>query len=79
VDRTFEGGRLAAAVAVEHHVVGQQLLQPIEIAVVGGREEAGRELLPLLARGLEPGAYVSRRTRAERRWSSESRETTVDR
>jgi hypothetical protein len=39
---------------VEHHVVGQQLLQPFEIALLGGREEAGRELLPLLARGFEP-------------------------
>jgi hypothetical protein len=29
---------------VEHHVVGQQLLQPLEIALLGGREEAGREL-----------------------------------
>ncbi len=56
VDRTCEGGRLAAAVAVEHHVMGQQLLQPFEIALLGGREEAGREHLPLLARGLEPGA-----------------------
>jgi hypothetical protein len=54
VDRTGDGGRLAAAVAVEHHVVGQQLLQPLEIAVLDGREEAGREPLPLLARGLEP-------------------------
>jgi hypothetical protein len=29
--------------------VGQQLLQPFEIALLGGREEAGRELFPLLA------------------------------
>jgi hypothetical protein len=51
VDRTCGGGRLAAAVATEDDVVGQQLLQPFEIALLG----------------------------AERRWSSESRETTVDR
>src|SRR4051794_40332857 len=50
------GGRLPAAVAVEHHVVGQQLLQPFEIALLRGRDEAGRELLRLLARGLEAGA-----------------------
>src|SRR6266487_2123518 len=56
VERTCGGGRLAAAVAAEDDVVGQQLLQPLEIALLGGREEAGRELLPLLARGLEPRA-----------------------
>src|SRR5215207_8989507 len=56
VDRTCEGGSLAAAVGAEHHVVGQQLLQPLEVAFLGGREEAARKLLPLLARGLEPGA-----------------------
>jgi hypothetical protein len=56
VDRMSEGGRLAAAVAVEHHIVGQQLLQPLEIALLRGREEPGRKRLPLLARGLEPGA-----------------------
>jgi hypothetical protein len=39
VERTPEGG-LAAAVAAEHHVMGQQLLQPFEIALLGGREEA---------------------------------------
>jgi len=52
----LRAGASAAAVAAEHHVVGQQLLQSFEIAVLGGREEAGRELLPLLARGLEPRA-----------------------
>ena len=36
--------------------MGQQLLQPLEVALLGGREEAGRELLALLARGLEPRA-----------------------
>ena len=36
--------------------MGQQLLQPFEIALLDGREESGRELLPLIARGLEPGA-----------------------
>jgi hypothetical protein len=55
VDRSCGGGRLAAAVATENDVVGQQLLQPFEIALLGGREEAGRELLLLLARGLEAG------------------------
>jgi hypothetical protein len=55
VERTCEGGRLAAVAAAEHQVVGQQLLQPFEIALLGGREEAGCELLLLLARGLEPG------------------------
>ena len=56
VERTFDGGHLAAAVATEHHVMGQQLLQPFEIALLGGREEARREPLLLLARGLEPRA-----------------------
>ncbi|MGH2991516.1 MAG: hypothetical protein ACRDMA_16980 [Solirubrobacterales bacterium] len=55
MDRTFEGACLAAAVAAQHRVVGQQVVQPLEIVLLGGREEAGRKLLPLLARGLEPG------------------------
>jgi hypothetical protein len=38
--------------------VGQQLLQTFEIAVLDGCEEAGRELLALLTRGLEPGAAL---------------------
>ena len=49
-------GRLAAAVAAEDDVVGQQLLQPREIAVLDGGEEAGGEFLALLTRGLEPRA-----------------------
>ena len=55
VDRAGEGGRLAAAVAAEHDVVGQQLLERFEIALLGGREEAARQRLALLARRLEPG------------------------
>jgi len=47
VDGTCGGGCLAAAVAAEHDVVGQESLQPLEIAVLGGREEAGRELVAL--------------------------------
>jgi hypothetical protein len=35
VDSTWRGGRLAAAVAAEDDVVGQQLLQPFEIALLG--------------------------------------------
>ena len=58
VDRTRGGGRLAAAVAAEDDVVGQQLLQPLEIAVLGGREEARRERLALRARDLEPRALL---------------------
>jgi hypothetical protein len=38
------------------HVVRQQLLQSLEVTLLGGREEVGRELLSLLARGIEPGA-----------------------
>ena len=49
VDGACRGGCLAAAVAAEDDVVGQQLLQPLEIAVLGGREEAGRMLLALRA------------------------------
>ncbi len=33
--------------------MSQQLLEPFEIAFLGGGEETGRELLLLLARGLE--------------------------
>jgi hypothetical protein len=35
VNRTWGGGRLAAAVAAEDDVVGEQLLQPLEIALLG--------------------------------------------
>ncbi len=56
VDRTCDGGCLVAAVAVQHHVVSQQLLERLEIALLGGGEEAVRELLVLLAGGVEPGA-----------------------
>jgi len=66
VERTFEGGYLAAAVAAEHHVVGQQLLQPVEIALLGGREEAGRELFALLARSLKPRAPLQHAWRRAR-------------
>ena len=55
VDRLRGGGRLAAAVAAEDDVVGQELLQPFQVALLGGREEARRELLTVLARGVEPG------------------------
>ena len=34
--------------------MGQQLLEALEVAILGGREGADRELLALLARGLEP-------------------------
>ena len=56
VERPRDGGCLAASVAVEHHVVGQQFLQPLEIPLLGGREEAVRERVALLARGLESDA-----------------------
>jgi hypothetical protein len=36
--------------------VGEQLLQPLEIANLGGREETGRKLLPMLAGSFKPGA-----------------------
>src|SRR5919108_3740534 len=42
---------LAAAVAVEGHVLGQQRLQPTQIALLRGGEEAPRQLLALLPRG----------------------------
>jgi hypothetical protein len=48
--------------------VGQQLLKRFEIALLGGREEAGRKLLLLLPRGLEPWAplfHVPARPRDE--------------
>jgi hypothetical protein len=41
---------LAAAVVVEHDVIGEQLLERLEIALLGRREEALRQLLALLAR-----------------------------
>jgi TfoX/Sxy family transcriptional regulator of competence genes len=42
------GGRLAAAVAGEHDIVGQQRLEPGEVALLGGGEEAAGELLVLV-------------------------------
>src|SRR3954451_20777439 len=54
--RPRQGGDLAAAVAVQHHVVGEQLLEALHVAVARGREEALRELLLLLARRVEAAA-----------------------
>ena len=50
-----EGRRLAAAVAVQHDVAGEQLLERREVALAGRREEAPRQLLALLGGRLEPG------------------------
>ena len=51
--RARERGRLAAAVAVQHDVVGEQRLERLELTLLGGGEEAPRQLVALLARGLE--------------------------
>ena len=65
-DRRGRGGRLAAAVSDRDGVLGEQLDEPVRVAVLDRCEEAPRELVPLLARGLEarpplldvpPGAY----------------------
>jgi hypothetical protein len=53
VDGTWGCGYFAAAIAAEDDVVGEQLLQSVEVALLDGGEEAVRELLAPLARGLE--------------------------
>src|SRR6266487_6586020 len=53
--RPRERRNLAAAVARQLHVVSEQRLEPGEIALLGGREEPGCQLLALLARRLEAG------------------------
>jgi hypothetical protein len=42
MERTFEGGRLAAA--GKHDIEGQQILEPLQTALLDSRAEAGREL-----------------------------------
>ncbi len=53
MQRAGEGRDPAAAVAMEHDIVSEQLLQPVEITVERRREEALRELRPPLAGRLE--------------------------
>jgi hypothetical protein len=57
-ERPRERRNLAAAVARQLHVVGEQRLEPGEIAVLGGREEPGGQLLLLLSRRLEAGSAL---------------------
>ena len=68
VDRASEGGHLAAAVAVQHDVLGQQLLEPRQVALAGGGQEAPRQLVARLLRGLVARAallHVAPRPRRE--------------
>src|SRR5215218_38625 len=66
--RPRQGRNLAAAVGGQLHVVGEQRLEPSEVALLGGREEPSRELVALLARALEAWAAlldVASRSRRE--------------
>ena len=49
---------LAAAIAVQADVVGQQGLEPGEIARLGGRHEPAGELVLVVARRLEPRPFL---------------------
>ena len=53
VQRGLAGGRLAAAVAGRDRVLGQQLDEPVEVALADRLEEAPGQRLALLPRGLE--------------------------
>jgi hypothetical protein len=53
--RARQGGHLAAAVAGQLHVVGQQRLQPRQVALLDSRKEPSCQLLALLTGGLEAG------------------------
>jgi hypothetical protein len=54
VDRTRRRARdLAAAVAVEDRVGGEHADEAVEVSLLGGGEEAARELLAPLPRDLE--------------------------
>ena len=57
-DRPRERRDLAAAVAVQDDVVGQQRLEAVEIAVASGLEEAVRELRALLLGRVEARALI---------------------
>jgi hypothetical protein len=50
--------RLGQAAAMQGHVVGQQLLERAEVAVLGGGEEPPGQALALLARRLEAGSSL---------------------
>src|SRR5215204_2853264 len=56
--RARQGGNLAAAVAGQLHVVGEQRLQPRQVALLDGPKESSCQLFALLARGLEAGAAL---------------------
>src|SRR5262245_64030175 len=53
--RAGERGSLSAPVAGELDVVGEQSLEPGQIALLGGGEEPARQFIALLASGLEAG------------------------
>ncbi len=53
--RARQGGHLAAAVASQLNVVGEQRLEPRKVALLGGSEEPPGQLVALLTRGLEAG------------------------
>src|SRR4029079_5520217 len=55
LQRLSQRGSLATAVPRERHVMGQQCLKSRQVALLGRLEEADRQLLLLLARGLEAG------------------------
>jgi hypothetical protein len=46
-----EGRRLAAPVAGQDHVLGEERFEAADVTVAGRSEEAARELVALLARG----------------------------
>src|SRR5262249_43331430 len=54
--RPRERGDLAATVACQHDVAGEQCLEAGQIADMSGGEELARELVALLLGGLETGA-----------------------
>ena len=58
-DRVPEGGRLAAAVATEHDVLGENRLEGSEIAALDRREEARSQSFVLAARDGEPRALLA--------------------
>ena len=58
LERTRQRRRLAAAVAGQDNVVGQQCLELGQVAVVGGLEEAAGEFILMLAGRLESWAVL---------------------
>src|SRR4029434_5947692 len=56
--RAGKGGNLPAAVGGQLHVLGEQRLEPQQVALLGGRKESSCQLVALLPVRVEAGSAL---------------------